>query len=109
MSTPFFFLILVRFARALWHSPKDPEFQALFFLVVVTLVTGAMFYRLIEGWSLLDSFYFSVVTLITIGYGDCSIHSRRQGLHHLLHIRGPRYHPGVHGIRWRSVRWNSGA
>lgn len=31
-----------------------------------------MFYRLVEGWSLFDSSYFSVITLTTIGYGDLS-------------------------------------
>jgi voltage-gated potassium channel Kch len=38
----------------------------------VTLASGAVFYRVAEGWSLLDSFYFSVITLTTIGYGDLS-------------------------------------
>src|ERR687886_1322894 len=65
-----FFLVLIRFVRAFWASLKDPEFQALFFLVVVTLATGAWFYSLVEGWSLLDSLYFSVITLTTVGYGD---------------------------------------
>jgi voltage-gated potassium channel len=67
-----FFLVLIRFIRAFWASLKDPEFQALFFLVVVTLATGAWFYSLVEGWSLLDSLYFSVITLTTVGYGDFS-------------------------------------
>ena len=67
-----FFVILIRFARAFWRSLKDPEFQALFFLVLVTLVSGAVFYRQVEGWSLLDSLYFSVATLTTVGYGDLS-------------------------------------
>lgn len=65
-----FFVVLHRFLRAFWLSLKDPEFQALFFLVVVTLVTGAWFYSTVEGWSLLDSIYFSVITLTTVGYGD---------------------------------------
>ena len=64
------FLVLIRFVRAFWASLKDPEFQALFFLVVVTLAAGAWFYSLVEGWSLLDSLYFSVITLTTVGYGD---------------------------------------
>ncbi len=65
-----FFLVLIRFLRAFWASLKDPQFQALFFLVVVTLAVGAWFYRIAEGWSLLDSFYFSVITLTTVGFGD---------------------------------------
>ena len=69
--TPFFF-ILIRFIRTLWRSLKDPEFQALFFLVVVILVSGTMFYHRVEGWSFLDSLYFSVITLATVGYGDFS-------------------------------------
>jgi voltage-gated potassium channel len=70
-----FFWVLIRFVRTFWHALKDPEFQALFFLVVVTLVSGAWFYSKVEGWSLLDSFYFSVITLTTVGYGDFSPHT----------------------------------
>ena len=67
-----FLTVLVRFFRTIWQSLKDPKFQALFFLVVVTLVAGTLFYRQAEGWSLLDSLYFSVITLTTVGYGDLS-------------------------------------
>ena len=51
-------------------SWKDPEFRGLFYLVVVTLVIGTLFYSVVEGWNPLDALYFSVVTLTTVGYRD---------------------------------------
>lgn len=65
-----FLLTMWRFVRAILRSIKDPEFQALFFLVALTLLSGTLFYRKAEGWSLVDSLYFSVITLTTVGYGD---------------------------------------
>lgn len=38
--------------------------------MVVTLLSGTLFYRQAKGWSLLDSLNFSVITLTTVGYGD---------------------------------------
>ncbi len=43
-----------------------PAFGVLFLL----LITGTLFYSHIEKWSYLDSLYFSVITLATVGYGD---------------------------------------
>lgn len=65
-----FLVVLIRFVRTILRSLKDPEFQALFFLVAATLLSGTLFYRQAEGWGLLDAFYFSVITLTTVGYGD---------------------------------------
>lgn len=67
-----FFAVLVRFVRDVQAALRDSEFQALFFLVAMTLLSGTIFYRQAEGWGWLDSLYFSVVTLTTIGYGDLS-------------------------------------
>ena len=39
-------------------------------LVVVTLGIGTVFYHYVEGFSWVDAYYFSVVTLATVGYGD---------------------------------------
>jgi voltage-gated potassium channel len=39
-------------------------------LVGVTLASGTLFYWNVEGWGNLDSLYFSVITLTTVGYGD---------------------------------------
>ena len=63
---------LWQFIKAIWNGLKDPEFRALLFLVVLTLFFGSIFYAKVEGWSLIDAFYFSFITLTTIGYGDLS-------------------------------------
>ncbi|MFN8377767.1 MAG: potassium channel family protein [Anaerolineae bacterium] len=39
-------------------------------LILSILVVGTIFYHLVEGWNILDSVYFCVITLTTIGYGD---------------------------------------
>lgn len=31
---------------------------------------GTMFFRFVEGWSWLDAYFFTVVTLSTVGYGN---------------------------------------
>ena len=39
-------------------------------LVFSYLFAGTIFFHLAEGWSFVDAFYFSGVTLTTVGYGD---------------------------------------
>jgi len=36
----------------------------------IAIILGTLGFRLIEGWSLVDSFYVTVQTLTTVGYGD---------------------------------------
>lgn len=67
---PGFLLVFIRFFRTLRDGLREPEFRALLVTVLVILGTGTTFYHRLEGWSWLDSLYFTVVTLTTIGYGD---------------------------------------
>jgi voltage-gated potassium channel len=60
-------LIFVRTLRTLL---KDPKFRSLLYLAALILAVGTVFYHSVEGWRWLDSFYFSVITLATVGYGD---------------------------------------
>ncbi|GEM_PF-1491991 len=41
-------------------------------LVIFMLGLGTVVYHFVEGFSWLDAYYFSVVTLATVGYGDFS-------------------------------------
>lgn len=40
------------------------------FLIIALAIGGAVFYHIVERWSYLDSLYFTVSTLTTVGYGD---------------------------------------
>jgi voltage-gated potassium channel len=50
----------------------DSRTRPIFLYVVFVISIGAVLYHWLEGWSWLDSFYFVVITLTTIGYGDLS-------------------------------------
>lgn len=70
-----FFYAFYRLGRGVWGAFKDPEFEVLLTLTAVVLATGTIFYHDVEGWTYLDSLYFSVVTLTTVGYGDLFPHT----------------------------------
>ena len=58
------------FFRELWDLFKQPKYRAFLVWMVILFAIGTIFYNQIEGWGVLDSLYFSVVTLSTVGYGD---------------------------------------
>lgn len=63
---------LLDFFLELWDLLKRPRFRSILVWTLILLATGTIFYSSVEKWSILDSLYFSVVTLTTVGYGDLS-------------------------------------
>jgi voltage-gated potassium channel len=59
-------------ARALVGVWRDPETKALPVVAGALVLTGTLFYWRFEDWSFIESLYFCVVTLTTVGYGDLS-------------------------------------
>jgi voltage-gated potassium channel len=57
-------------ARAMVAVWRDPETKALPVVAGVLLLTGTIFYWRFEDWSIIQSLYFCVVTLTTVGFGD---------------------------------------
>jgi voltage-gated potassium channel Kch len=57
-------------ARAVAGVWRDPETKALPFVAAALVLTGTIFYWRFEDWTIVESLYFSIVTLTTVGYGD---------------------------------------
>tara|TARA_R110001606_G_scaffold198133_1_gene345665 strand:- start:2785 stop:3120 length:336 start_codon:yes stop_codon:yes gene_type:complete len=51
---------------------KNKEYRALLIITNLVIGIGTVVYHYLESWSWLDSLYFSLITLTTIGYGDFS-------------------------------------
>jgi len=50
--------------------PWWARWQIVAALIAAVTVVGTVGYTLIEGWTLWDSFYMTLITITTVGYGD---------------------------------------
>lgn len=64
------FNVPMLFVRAMRDGWRHPQFRSLVALAAVTLASGTLFFSVVEGWSLVDAFYFSATTLTTVGFGE---------------------------------------
>ena len=62
--------VAVRFARAIRRGFAEPAFRGLLYLTSIVVGSGTVFYHFAEDWGWIDSIYFTVITLTTVGYGD---------------------------------------
>ena len=60
------------FINTLISFLKDREYRELLYTTSAFLGFGTLMYHYLEGWNWIDSLYFSIITLSTIGYGDFS-------------------------------------
>ncbi len=58
---------LFRTLREVWTEPAG---RGLILGALVVVATGTTFYSIVEGWSVIQAMYFTVITLTTVGYGD---------------------------------------
>lgn len=45
-------------------------FRVITAIVVAMVLLSTIFFHLVEKWSWLDSYYYTIVTIATVGYGD---------------------------------------
>ncbi len=67
-----FSLTIMRFLKAVVRSWADKTFRATLVIALLLLLSGSVFYRQFEGWSWVDSVYFSGSAMSTVGLGDLS-------------------------------------
>jgi voltage-gated potassium channel Kch len=61
---------------AIWRVFVDTKTRGLLVLTAGLIGIGTVFYRIVESLSWSDSFYFTIVTLTTTGFGDISPETR---------------------------------
>jgi voltage-gated potassium channel Kch len=58
--------------RAIGTAFRTPRVATLLMLTLFVAGAFALAMMLVEGWGIVDAFYFAVVSMATVGYGDLS-------------------------------------
>ena len=69
-NIPLFLNVNASANMATTHVMDSGEFKRIAVAVVTVVGTGSALFSTLEGWRLVDSFYFITVSLSSIGYGD---------------------------------------
>lgn len=56
-------------------AAKDRAYRLLVVVTIFTLSLGTVVYHFVEHFKWVDAYYFSVITLATVGYGDFTPHT----------------------------------
>ena len=54
----------------MWHDSSSRRLARVILAVAALVIVGTLGYSIVEGWSLADGFYMTVITLSTVGYGE---------------------------------------
>lgn len=63
---------LRRLSLGIRTALRDDRVKGILVFTAALIFWASVFYRFVEGWSWVDSVYFSVVTISTVGFGDFS-------------------------------------
>jgi voltage-gated potassium channel len=62
----------MNFFTIIWSFLRDDNYRKLLITTSGIILIGTIIFHKIEGWSIIDAMYFTVITLTTVGYGDFS-------------------------------------
>ena len=62
--------IIMNFFTIIWSFLRDDNYRKLLITTSGIILIGTIIFHKIEGWSIIDAMYFTVITLTTVGYGD---------------------------------------